>query len=159
METDAVIAGNYRYKLTRTWEEGPRVAFVMLNPSTADETEDDPTIRRCVGFARDWGYTGLVVVNLFAFRTKDPPVLLTVPQPVGALNPFFWREVRDDPTVNQIIAAWGAAPLAQRVVPLFQAVMQETGRMVQCLGETEHGHPKHPLYLAKTTKRREYALC
>src|SRR5262245_19133112 len=79
--------GLYRYWLTRTWDNSlRRVCWVMLNPSTADAEQDDPTIRRCVGFARSWGAGGIIVVNLFAFRASDPKALLRAADPVGPDN-------------------------------------------------------------------------
>jgi hypothetical protein len=74
VKSSAVLSpdGVYRYRLDRVWGAGPRVLFVMLNPSTADATQDDPTLRRCLGFARDWGYGSLTVANLYAYRARGP---------------------------------------------------------------------------------------
>lgn len=83
----ARIIGPYRYTLTRVWEEErPRVCFVMLNPSTADASQEDPTIRRCLSFARSWGYGSLEVVNLFAWRATKPTDIFSAPSPVGEEN-------------------------------------------------------------------------
>ena len=77
----------YRYRLWRIWDENkPFVLFICLNPSTADENEDDPTIRRCVRFARDWDYGGMVMVNLFAFRATDPSELYNADEQIGQNN-------------------------------------------------------------------------
>src|SRR4029077_5114543 len=76
----------YRFALWRRWDSGPQVLFVMLNPSTADETTDDPTIRRCIGFARTWGFGSLAGANLFAFRTLKPRQLRPASEPIGAGN-------------------------------------------------------------------------
>ncbi len=154
MKRDAVIYDPYRYNLTRDWAGGRQVAFVMLNPSTADALVDDPTIRRCIGFAKDWGYGRLVVINLFAYRTSQPSVLKYVTAPVGALNGYFWRKVLRDPSVDDIIAAWGAWDGSRSASRLFARIAED--RPIRCLGTTKHGYPKHPLYLAKNTKRREF---
>jgi hypothetical protein len=77
----------YRYRLIHDWTGSPeRVAFIMLNPSTADERTLDPTIRRCIGFAKAWGFGGIDVVNLFAWRTTDPAALARVADPIGPRN-------------------------------------------------------------------------
>ncbi len=91
--------GVYRYRLWRTWDASkPTLAFLMLNPSTADATEDDPTIRRCLGFAKEWGYGSLVVVNLFALRSPNPDALRENDDPVGPENgehlQIVWRKPR-----------------------------------------------------------------
>lgn len=78
--------GQYRCQLERTWGFGDAVTFVMLNPSTADARKDDPTIRRCLSYARSWGYDGIRVVNLYALRSSDPKMLKTVADPVGPEN-------------------------------------------------------------------------
>ena len=96
----------YRYRLSRTWDPtGPVVAFVMLNPSTADAEVLDPTVRRCVGFARGWGFGSLEVVNLFAFRATDPRDLLRAAAPVGAAND---RAILDAASAaDRVVVAWG----------------------------------------------------
>lgn len=135
--------GCYRYKLTRTWDDNRQVVvFVMLNPSTADGEVDDPTIRKCRGFAERWGAGGLVVVNLFAFRATDPKVCRKAEEPVGPENDAFieaatWR--------RRVICAWGAQTWAdsrgRAVLKLLGGAMS-----VECLELTKSGHPRHPLY-------------
>lgn len=136
----------YRYSLTRTWDTDlPTVAFVGLNPSTADARRDDPTVRRCVGFARDWGYGTLILVNLFAFRATDPSELLDVRDPVGPENDDWLARVAE--SADKVVAAWGVHGCLrgrdQAVLGLLPSVA--------CLGRTREGHPRHPLYLARTT--------
>jgi hypothetical protein len=134
----------YRYALWRTWSGGstPRyVMFIGLNPSTADETNDDPTIRRCIRFAQDWGYDGLVMTNLFAVRTKDPKVMKAHPSPVGDLNDQWLETLARNAAV--VVAAWGAdGGFRDR----GEVVRQMLPRL-HCLKVTKAGHPSHPLYL------------
>lgn len=143
----------YRYTLERHLEpnlfSSPRdvlrCLFVMLNPSTADAHEDDPTIRRCVAFARSWGYSTLSVVNLFAFRATDPEKLLNAGEPVGPDNDAWIRsEARRS---ELIVAAWGTHGYHQGRDEAVLALLREAGKPVYCLGTTRSGQPRHPLYL------------
>lgn len=143
----------YRYSLTRVWNVDPSVirprtlVVVGLNPSTADEKTDDPTIRRCMGFARSWGYDGLSMVNLFAFRSTDPTALkLLGRDPVGPEND---RVLRDVATGRRVLCAWGVHGAHQgrdRTVMKLLA-----GADLVCLERTKGGHPKHPLYVRADT--------
>ena len=110
---DAVFSdcGRYRYSLSRQWvfpqNRAPRtVTFIMLNPSTADETKDDPTIRRCVGFAQAWGFERLEIVNLFAWRSPYPDDLLKSPEPVGHANDVAIKIAAGNGEI--VIGAWGS---------------------------------------------------
>ena len=138
--------GQYRYGLWRSWGDGPRLPFVMLNPSTADASLDDPTIRRCIGFAKRDGYGGLIVVNLYAYRATDPKALLACADAVGPSNDDYLRGTingsrkRDVP----LIAAWGVNAKPERVRAVLGLI---GGARWLCLGKTKHGHPKHPLYI------------
>ncbi|MBM0741442.1 DUF1643 domain-containing protein [Phormidium sp. CLA17] len=150
MKTGAIIdsTGLYRYLLWREWDAAAlKVGFVMLNPSRADGTVDDPTIRRCIGFARSWGYSGLEVVNLFAYRTAKPSELRQVVDPVGIENDAYLRSLSH--RVNRIVLAWGNWGTWQG---RDQAVLALFGRSTQlyCLNLTKTGQPKHPLYLRAT---------
>src|SRR5689334_19453129 len=110
LEDNAVISacGRYRYVLTRQVGPGSRRAtFVMLNPSTADATNDDPTIRRCIGFAREWGCGRLVVLNLFAFRATDPADLKRAIDPVGPENRDWFERTLRPPHDGPLVCAWG----------------------------------------------------
>ena len=134
--------GRYRYSLTRRWSRGPRVTWVLLNPSTADARQDDPTIRRCIDFSRRWGFGALEVVNLFALRTPYPEVLRAATDPVGPLNDRALR--RAIARSDAVVAAWGAhGALAGRADAIRAALPDDA----LALGLTARGEPAHPLYL------------
>lgn len=139
--------GQYRYKLTRpgdmTATRGPAV-FVMLNPSTADASVDDPTIRRCMGFARAWGCDGIVVVNLYAFRATQPSDLWIQSDPVGRENDNWLIGVAHE--AEEIVCAWGVNARPERVAEVTAILMTACGRL-RCLGATKSGAPRHPLYV------------
>lgn len=137
----------YRYLLTRCWDtQRPQVLFVGLNPSTADATRDDPTLRRCVGFARRWGYGGVVLVNLFALRTPSPTVLFAHPEPIGPENDAWLLRARD--SVEFVIFAWGAC--GDRMGRA--SCVKDWFENPYCLGLTKTGEPRHPLYLPADTQ-------
>ncbi len=138
---DAVLSPDrlYRYQLIRRWGAGDLVAWIMLNPSTADADIDDPTITRCMGFARRWGYAGIVVVNRFALRSTDPDQLLTSTDPFGPNNTETLQSVAAYPL---IIAAWGSHK-ATRQLDAHLPV----GLDLHCLAVNSDGSPKHPLYV------------
>ncbi|AEH39508.1 DUF1643 domain-containing protein [Halopiger xanaduensis] len=142
---DAVLSdcGEYRYRLSRTWNASkPTVAFVMLNPSTADDVDDDPTIRRCRGFAEDWGYGSIVVANLFAMRSSEPEALHDHPDPVGPENDDHLRAVCEE--AEQVVAAWGAKGSFKDRALEVAALLEDE---LYALETTKAGHPSHPLYL------------
>jgi len=139
----------YRYVLGRRWaslhEDYSCMHVIMLNPSDATHEIDDPTIRRCIGFAKREGYGGLVVRNLFAFRTPYPAKLILQNDPVGPENPM----VLAHKVVHEIaIAAWGIVP------PKLRKKMPLTPTVGACFGTTKEGWPKHPLYLKSDTAIR-----
>lgn len=162
--TGAVISddGVFRYVLWRTWDpELPRVAYCMLNPSTADGTEDDATIRRCVGFARDQGYGAIDVINLFAYRATKPDELIPAAggngqnwwDITGTENPAWWAEVLAGS--DALVCAWGAwwnnVPVQKRPPRDSPVKLAREFRVpVLCLGLTKGGQPKHPLYIPTT---------
>ena len=145
----------FRYSLYRRWaEHGRSVTFVMLNPSTADAFKEDPTITRCIGFAKGFGYHALQIVNLFAFRSTDPKKLRQVEDPVGPDNDQYIREACY--RGNSVICAWGAyAHLDGRDLEAWKQIRLEVPN-VFCLGRTKAGHPKHPLYLKATTELERF---
>lgn len=139
----------YRYVLTRSWASSmPCAVWIGLNPSTADEEQDDPTIRRIIGFSRGFGYGGLVMLNLFAFRTPYPKEMFAEESAgldvVGPANDSAIRELCRGRTV---FAAWGAHGGFGGRENLVKALLQDAGAKVLCMGKTKDGHPKHPLYL------------
>lgn len=142
-------SGQYRYALWRTWDHNRRVGFVMLNPSQADAKSDDPTIRRCTNFAKSWGFGGLEVVNLFAYRSTTPQGLKQAADPIGEDNDRYLFTLAE--RVNLIVLAWGNwGGLWNRdraILPFFQT------QNVYSLGITKLGHPKHPLYLRRDSDR------
>lgn len=140
--------GAYRYFLSRKWDSSlPTAPFIMLNPSTADANEDDPTIRRICNYAKDWGFGGIVVVNLYALRVTDSKLLfhLTV-DPIGPRNNRTLCQVVS--TFPQVFCAWGNHAEPERVRTLVR-MAHERGVYLFCLGENKDGSPKHPLYLKK----------
>lgn len=147
----------YRYTLTRIWDDAkPTVVFCGLNPSTADETHDDPTVRREIGFAKDWGMGGLIKVNACAWRSTDPKGLLTASDPVGKEN--LTIIIREAKRAALFVAAWGAN--ITMVGPAWQDTirwhLREAGVKVHALKLTKGGFPGHPLYLPKTLKPFEW---
>ena len=141
----------YRYTLWRWWEKSKGYAlFIGLNPSTADETQDDPTIRRCINFAKSWGYGGYYMANLFAIRATDPKVMLRHPEPVGQDNTLWIRQLSLGAGI--VIAAWGTQGGHRG---RDRDVMGMLGT-VHCLDITKHGFPKHPLYVRGDTRPKRY---
>lgn len=151
----AVISdcGTYRYRLSRKWDASlPTLAWIMLNPSTADGVEDDPTIRRCIGYAEDWGYGSIVVGNLFALRATDPSELEAHPEPVGPENDDHLQAICEG--ADRVMVAWGTngglENRDQEVVELLKGVQLEA------LDTTQAGHPNHPLYQPSDAKPEPY---
>ena len=161
----------YRYTLWRRWDfpslplgapesgfdgfkqlkdAGEYVMFIGLNPSTADETKDDPTIRKCIGFAKRWGFGALCMTNLFAYRATDPRKMMGHPNPVGCENDMWIRRIARGAAI--IVAAWGVRGgflgRAQEVVKLVDDL--------HCLRETKEGFPEHPLYVPYETPLTPY---
>lgn len=136
----------YRYALTREWApQNGRVLFIMLNPSTATEVQNDPTVERCERRARALGFGGFRVTNIFAWRDTDPKKMRAAKEPVGREND---ATILDSlPWANQIIAAWGAHGEHLGRGAYVEALLREADVPVHHLGLTKAGHPKHPLYL------------
>lgn len=148
MKTHAELSKcrKYRFALWRTWDESKPYAMIIgLNPSTADETEDDPTIRRCINFAKSWGFGGLCMANLFAFRATDPNDMFTADDPIGSDNDEWLIKLAKDAGI--VVAAWGndgvhlgrSKEVLQFIPSLHYLKMNRTGE------------PAHPLYLKATS--------
>lgn len=154
--------GQYRYTLTREWDDGERVAWLMMNPSTADARVDDPTIRKCIGFSKRWGYGSLVVVNLFAIRSTYPSVINRTTTPVGPMNDCHIMEALQG--CRELICAWGCGEQlignnAYRPTQLLAKIRNEWIERVlpiRCLGRRKDGQPRHPSRLAYSTPRENY---
>jgi len=135
----------YRYQLTRRWHEGisAPIVFILLNPNNADAVRDDPTIRRCVGFAKARGHTALTVVNLFTLRAADPKILYAADDPIGSRNDFHIE--RSIANASEVIVGWGThGDLMNR----GDAIMNKfRDRNLLSFGLTKNRQPKHPLYL------------
>ena len=151
----------YRYALLRCLDVGlfgegndRDINFIMLNPSTADETLNDPTITRCIGFARRWQYTSLIVTNLFAFRATDPADMKRAADPVGPENDDYIRRIATN--CAAVVLAWGVHGVYQDRAASVLRLLNDAGVQPHCLGMTKAGHPKHPLYLHSTVQMQPY---
>lgn len=154
-KSEALVVGDYRYWLRRTWsDKGGTCGFVMLNPSTADHQADDPTIRKCMGFARQWGHGSLLVLNLFNFRSTDPDKLVDVADPVGASAALYLTLVNK---CDRVVVGWGTkGGLQDRDLEVLERIKEISGHLPECLGTTKDGFPCHPLYLPYTTPLIDY---
>ncbi|MBW8036734.1 MAG: DUF1643 domain-containing protein [Planctomycetes bacterium] len=144
----------YRYLLRRRISKGNKVFLIIgLNPSTADGTKDDPTIRRCAGFAERMDYDILTVVNLFALRSTDPHKLKQTTNPIGRLNDAWI--VRVARKAHKIVLAWGAGAdwAPERSNQLLSLLAHHD---LYCFGTTQSGAPRHPLYLRSDAELKRY---
>lgn len=153
--------GLYRYTLSREIEydafpenfDGGRVLWVMLNPSTADATINDPTIRRCIGYTRAWGMSGFDVVNLYAYRATAPTTLWLVDDPVGPENDDHIADCAE--YASRIVCAWGKpGPLKERALHV-RGLLENRGK-VHYLTLNKDGSPGHPLYLPKELRPQHW---
>ena len=160
--------GKYRYWLSREWERGKeKIIFIGLNPSTADAEIDDPTIIRCIGFAKGWGYGGLYMLNIFALKSTDPKVLQAdgVHDPVGPGNHEAFADIVDraekslfdikDPIA---VCAWGNDGTYMLQGETAIAWLHQLAAETKCLGITKSDQPRHPLYLRRDTVLQDYPL-
>ena len=141
----------WRYVLRRQWAFGPKLGFILLNPSTADETKNDPTIRRCIGFARGAGFGGLVLGNVFALRSTDPLALRSASDPVGPGNDEALRSIGLE-AEGRIVCGWGAHGAFRGRGAEVVRMLGELGIRPTALALTKAGEPKHPLYLKSDLK-------
>jgi hypothetical protein len=150
----AVMNGPYRYLLWRIWDlQLPRLLWIMLNPSTADETTNDPTLRRILGFSHASGFGGLEVVNLYALRSPSPKALLLASDAIGPENDRYIQEAML--RADKIIVAWGNEGARDG---RDQAVLSLLSCPVFCLGMTRVGCPRHPLYVKAETRLCSYGV-
>ena len=141
------IDRKYRYALWRIWNNSkPKAMFVGLNPSTADEIANDPTVRRCIGFAQSWGYGGLLMANIFAYRATDPKEMQRAKSPVGLKNNHWLRKLSQEAAI--VICAWGDGGgfmgRGKKVLGMLDNI--------HCLKMNKSGFPTHPLYQPKSAK-------
>lgn len=143
----------YRYALWRCWNpEAANVTFIMLNPSTADAAKDDPTIRRCCQFAQAWGYGGVEIVNLFAFRATLPRDLRRCPQPVGDENDRYILVAVE--SAAKVVVAWGNWGNWLGRDRTLLGLLASTP--LHCLGVNQSGQPRHPLYVKRDTRLQRF---
>lgn len=142
----------YRYSLSIELEETlhPRTCvFIMLNPSTADAFQNDPTVTRCIRYAREWGFEELAVLNLFAYRSTDPRKLNQAPDPVGPLNDMHFRSILRGNSTGApfVVCAWGTlGGIKNRDVEVMK-LLEDESITPHALRVTKSGYPSHPLYL------------
>lgn len=145
----------YRYALWRTWyPDGDRLLFIGLNPSTANNIKDDPTIRRLIGFAKSWGFGGLFVGNLFSLVSANPDVLWFTPSTdqVNGPNDTAIKRMRELST--KVLVGWGDEGKNAGKRP--ESVLAILGEPVYCLKVNKSGEPSHPLYLPLSSKLEVY---
>ena len=142
MEKKAIISKDkiYRYKLSRTWDSTkPTILFIGLNPSIANENVDDPTITRCINFAKDWGYGTLLMANLFAFRSTYPKDIYLIDDPIGKDNDHYLLECVTQSDL--IVACWGNNGTYMN----REKVITELVPNLYCLQKNKNGTPHNPL--------------
>jgi hypothetical protein len=136
--------GRYRYRLTRVWGGHGLAYWVMLNPSTADASVDDATIRKCIGFSQRYGFGGMVAYNLFAYRARDPKAMKAAVDPIGPENNRYLRELED----QTVICAWGPHGQFRDRGFEVRSMLRSLGARTKALSFTRDGHPGHPLMLS-----------
>jgi hypothetical protein len=142
---------NYRYALTRIWDEAAgKVAFVMLNPSTATEVQNDPTVERCERRARALGFGAFRVCNIFAWRDTNPRDMRRAVDPIGPQNDIAISEACA--WADHVVCAWGTHGEHLSRGPEVEALMRASGKPLYHLGLSKAGHPKHPLYISYATQ-------
>ena len=150
-------SGDYRYQLERRWaKKGREVTFVMLNPSSADATKDDPTLRACIQFAQRWAFGSLTVVNLFGYRTAHPEVLKQVDDPVGEENDAY--VVAAVERAQQVVLAWGNYGGWLERDRAILSLLRPHCTKLRYLKLNRSGHPRHPLYIKRDTPLNAYSI-
>lgn len=140
------VSGTYRFRLSRVWDpRGPRVCWIMLNPSTATEEVTDPTVERTLRFSRSWGFGASEVVNVFALRATDPRLLREADDPVGPGNDS--AIVAAASVADLVVAAWGNHAVLGGRSSVVADLIEGCGVALSCLRVTKEGYPGHPLYI------------
>jgi hypothetical protein len=158
----AIISGDYRYLLWRIWDKRPRLLWVMLNPSTADESQNDRTLARCIGFSKREQYGGLEVVNLFAYRTPCPGELRGIRNPVGGENSRYLMEAAQRAAMHKarVVVAWGARAhegIYKQQADIVIALLKTFADFqMYCLGTTQTGCPCHPCRVEDLRRLRRF---
>lgn len=150
MERSATFdpTGRYRYSLGRRWSSDPTLAIIMLNPSWADGSLDDPTIRRCLGLAQGWGFGAIAVVNLFAYRSPHPKLLKLVNDPIGQGNDAVLAATAH--RADQILLAWGNWGSWRGRDRAVLTLLSPFEAKCRCLSHNRTGQPRHPLYVPRS---------
>lgn len=158
LASDAVFSPcrKWRYSFWRIWDKRrPMVLFIGLNPSTATEIDNDPTVTRCINYAKAWGFGGMYMANIFSYRATDPRVMKAFADPVGPQNDAWLLKMHRQS--KMAVAAWGThgthLDRESQVIKLFE------GLSLYCLGLTKDQHPKHPLYLKRDLEPAPYKNC
>lgn len=146
LSTDRV----YRYLLWRRWGDGPSMTFIGVNPSTADESNDDQTIKKCMGFAKRNGCEAIQMLNLFAFRARDPKVMKSHPSPIGELNDDILLQYSLES--KAVVACWGGDGRHLGRDQVVTKMLQDAEVCLKCFGRTQLGHPRHPVMLPYATQ-------
>ncbi len=153
INSDAIFSKDrkHRYVLIREWDlKKPSLMIISLNPSTADEKINDPTIQRCIGFAKKWGFGRLFVTNLFSFRATSPKDLFNFKNPIGDKNDYWIRKLLKK--VNKIVLAYGNhGGFKNRHQKILKIIKNP-----YCIKKSKTGMPMHPLYLKYTKKPIKY---
>ena len=157
-ESSAVFSpdGIYRYELWRRWGTGKTCVFIGLNPSTADETKNDPTIRRCIDFAKRWGCSQLCMLNLFAYRATKPQVMKSKLEPIGDRSNLTIRRVIHEAAI--LVVAWGHHGTHLNRARTVMNLIEDEGKKPLCFGFNADGTPTHPLYQPTTATLIPYEL-
>ncbi len=145
----------WRYQLWRRWSKLPSLIMIGLNPSTADETDNDPTITRCIGFAQREGCGGLLMLNLFAFRATSPKALKAAQDPIGPENDGVLLSICQGQ--DRVVVAWGNHGGFYERDRAVSTLLQTSSTCIECFGVTKLGYPRHPLYLRKDTPLVQWA--
>ena len=158
IESNAVLSPDrlYRYLLVRKWSSQPYLTYIMLNPSTADENVNDPTIERCIRRAIKLGYGGIEVVNLFAFRATDPKELRTIIDPIGDENDKYILDSARNAGI--VVIAWGNHGSLRMRWRAVTRMLWVAGIPMYHLGMSKQNHPKHPLYVRYDVEPRRLDL-